>query len=157
MFQTNIQIYVKSYYLLKAFSTLDCTLCHFICVRLFVTPWTVAHQAPLSMGFSWQEHWSRLPCPPPGDLPDPGTEPESPASPALQADSLPAEPSGKRTLDQETGLNDTQFSSVALSCPTLCDPIECSLPGPSVHGILQARILERVAMPFPRGSFQPRD
>ena len=81
-------------------------LSHFIGVRLFVTPWTVGHQAPLSMGFSWQEYWSRLPCPPPGDLPDPGTEPESPASPALQADSLPAEPSGKPTLDQETGLND---------------------------------------------------
>ena len=55
-------------------------------VRLFVTPWTVARQAPLSMGFSRQEHWSGLPCPPPGDLPDPGIEH---ASPALQAGSLP--------------------------------------------------------------------
>ena len=42
-----------------------------ICVWLFVTPWTLAHQAPLSMGFSRQEYWSGLPCPPPGDLPDP--------------------------------------------------------------------------------------
>ena len=41
-------------------------------VQLFVTPWTVAHQAPLSMGFSGQEYWSRLPCPPPGDLLNPG-------------------------------------------------------------------------------------
>ena len=97
---------MKSYYLLKAFSTVDCTLSHFICVGLFETPWTVAHQAPLSMGFSWQEYCSGLPCPPPGDLPDPGTEPESPASSALQADSLPTEPSEKPTLDQETGLND---------------------------------------------------
>ena len=48
-------------------------------------PWTVAHQAPLSMGFSRQEYWSGLPVPSPGDLPDPGTEPRSPA---LQADSL---------------------------------------------------------------------
>ena len=48
-------------------------------VRLFVTPWTVAHQAPLSMGFSRQEYWSGLPWPPPGDLPDPGIEPVSPA------------------------------------------------------------------------------
>ena len=47
---------------------------------------TVAHQAPLSMGFSRQENWSGLPCPPPGDLPDPGTKPQSPA---LQVDSLP--------------------------------------------------------------------
>ena len=47
-----------------------------------VTPRTVAHQAPLSMGFSRQEHWSGCPCPPPGDLPDPGIEPASPGSPA---------------------------------------------------------------------------
>ena len=46
-------------------------------VQLFVTPWTVALQAPLSMGFSRQESWSGLPFPPPGDLPDPGTEPVS--------------------------------------------------------------------------------
>ena len=48
-------------------------------VRLFATPWTVAHQAPLSMGFSRQEHWSGLPFPSPGDLPDPGIKPRSPA------------------------------------------------------------------------------
>ena len=61
-------------------------------VRLFATPWTVARQALLSMGFSRQKYWSGLPFPPPGDLPDPGTEP---TSPALQADSLPLEPLGK--------------------------------------------------------------
>ena len=53
-----------------------------------VTPWTVAHQAPLSMGFSKQEYWSGLPFPSPGDLPDPGIEPRSPA---LQTDALPTE------------------------------------------------------------------
>ena len=47
-------------------------------VRLFVTPWTVAHQAPPSMGFSRQEYWSGLPFPSPGNLPDPGIEPGSP-------------------------------------------------------------------------------
>ena len=52
-------------------------------VRLFVTPWTVAHQAPLSMGFSRQEYWSRLPCSPPGDLPDPVIKPASFMSPGL--------------------------------------------------------------------------
>ena len=57
-----------------------------------MTPWTVAHQAPLSMGFSRQEYWSGLPFPSPGDLPNPGIEP---GSPALQADSLPTEPLGK--------------------------------------------------------------
>ena len=50
------------------------------------TPWTIACQAPLSMGFSRQEYWSGLPFPSPGDLPDPGIEP---GSPALHADSLP--------------------------------------------------------------------
>ena len=55
------------------------------------TPWTVAYQASLSMGFSRQERWSGLPFPSPGDLPDPGIEPRSPA---LQADALPSEPPG---------------------------------------------------------------
>ena len=51
--------------------------------KFFVTPWTVAHQASLPMGFSGQESWSGLSLPPPGDLPDPGIKPTSPASPAL--------------------------------------------------------------------------
>ena len=62
------------------------------CVRLFATPWTVAYQAPPSMGLSGQEHWSGLPFPSPGDLPDPGIEPRSPT---LQADTLTSEPPGK--------------------------------------------------------------
>ena len=57
--------------------------------QLFVTLRTVAHHAPLSMGFFRQEYWNGLPFPPPGDLPNPGIESTSPASPALQADSLP--------------------------------------------------------------------
>ena len=61
-------------------------------VRLFVTLWTVARQAPPSMGFSRQEYWSGLPFPSPGDLPNPGIEP---GSPALQADALSSEPPGK--------------------------------------------------------------
>ena len=65
-----------------------CLLSCFGCLKLFVVPRTVVGQAPLSMGFSWQEYWSRLPFPLPGDLPDPGMEPAHPASPALQADSL---------------------------------------------------------------------
>ena len=60
-------------------------------VQLFATPWTVAHQAPLSMGFSRQEYWSGLPFPSPGDLPNPGIKPRSPA---LQADALSSEPPG---------------------------------------------------------------
>ena len=64
-------------------------------VRLSATPWTVAHQAPLSMEFYRQEHWSGLPFPSPEDLPDPGIKP---GSPALQANSLPLELQGRPSL-----------------------------------------------------------
>ena len=63
--------------------------CMLSCIRLFATLWTVALQAPLSIGFSRQEYWSELPFLPLGNLPDPGIEPMSPAFPALQVDSLP--------------------------------------------------------------------
>ena len=67
-----------------------CVLTHFSHARLFATPLTVSHQSPLSMGFSKQEYWNGLPCPPPGDLPDSGIKPTalhgfSRMSPALQA------------------------------------------------------------------------
>ena len=65
---------------------------HFSCVWLLVTLWTVAHQAPLSMGHSRQKHWSGLPCLPAGDPPNPGVKA---GSPALQTDSLPTWPPGK--------------------------------------------------------------
>ena len=67
-------------------------LSHFNHDQHFATPWTVVCQAPLSTGFSRQEYWSGWPCPPPGDLPDPGIKA---GSPALQADSLPTELPGK--------------------------------------------------------------
>ena len=65
-----------------------CMLSCFSCARLFVTPWTAAHQAPLSMGFSRQEYWSGLPHPPPGDLPNIGIEPTSPVSSVLEVVSV---------------------------------------------------------------------
>ena len=61
-------------------------------IQLFVTPWTIAYQALPSMGFSRQEYWSGLPFSSPGDLPEPGIEPWSPA---FQADTLTSEPPGK--------------------------------------------------------------
>ena len=70
-----------------------CSLSH---VQLFATPWTVARQAPLFMGFSRQEYWSRLPCPPPGDSPDPGMEAPSLAS-LIAGRLLSTEPPGKPT------------------------------------------------------------
>ena len=67
-------------------------------VRLFATPWTVDCQALLSMAFSRQEYWSGLPFPSPGNLPDPGIEP---GSPALEADALTSEPPGPETLKKK--------------------------------------------------------
>ena len=68
------------------------------CVQHFVTLGTAAHQAPLPIEFSRQEYWSGLPFPPTRDLLNPGIQPTSTVSPALQANSLPAEPLGKPTL-----------------------------------------------------------
>ena len=68
-------------------------------VRLFATPWTVAYQAPLSIGFSRQEYCSGLPFPSPGDLPNPGIEP---GSLALEADALTSEPPGKPKVKIKT-------------------------------------------------------
>ena len=67
----------------QAASLLLCMLSHFSRVQLFTTPWTIACLAPLSVGFSKQEYWRRLPCPPPRDLTDPGIEPVSLTSSAL--------------------------------------------------------------------------
>ena len=215
------------------------------CVWLFATPWTEACQSPLSMGFSQQECWSGLPCPPPGDLPSPGSES---ASPALAGSCFTTEPPGKPIHSSigaytlkvvetnghliQTGTGDqfvpfgffilikiytkcddfrffwflfytwTQCWSIPSllhvlemvwhfdwqlflfhdfyplylfpfgnwlpdkeilwlhllqSSPTLCDPMDCSLPGSSVRGILRARILESVAMPSSKTSSWPRD
>ena len=75
---------------MRAYSTPSCQFQMWAClpslfshVQLFAALWTVACQAPLSMGYSWQEYWSGLPCPPSEDLPDPGTEPASLTPPAL--------------------------------------------------------------------------
>ena len=71
-----------------------CMPSHFSHVRLFETPWTVARQAPLSVGFPRQEYWSGLPFPPPEDFPHPGMEPASAVSPALVGGSFTIEPPG---------------------------------------------------------------
>ena len=166
------------------------------------TPWTVAGQAALPVGFSRQEYWCGLPFPPPGNLPNSGTEAMSPASPAWaggfffffnwkivawqcwlvsaihQYESLigihmspssqtslpPPPPSHPSRLSWNASLNSLSHSAsfhwlpilylmcacvlVTQSCMTLGDPMDCSPPGSSVHGILQAGILEWVAMPF---------
>ena len=84
-------------------------------VRLFVTPWTVAYQAPLSMGFSRQEYWSGLPFPSPGDLPNPGIEP---GFPALEADALSSILTNiyliqKKTVKEEEKINEIYRKQIA--------------------------------------------
>ena len=84
------------------------------CVWLFVTPWTIAHQAPLSMGFSRQYYWSRLPFLSPGRLPDPGVEP---LFPTLQADCLPSEPKMPKAPDEFISLPPCLLAFFCFICP----------------------------------------
>ena len=81
---------------------------HPVMSNCFATLWAVAHQAPLSMEFSRQEYWSGLPCPSPGDLPDPGIEPVSPVSPALAGGFFTSVPPGKLPS------RDTRYSLVVI-------------------------------------------
>ena len=126
----------------------------------FVTPWTVASQALLSMEFSRQEYWSGLPFPSPGDLPNPGMEL---GSPALYADYLPSKPPGKPDIPKHQAqllkknfkeqMISILYKVLLLLCHfshilTLCDPIDGSPPGSLVHGIFQARVLEWGAIAF---------
>ena len=105
----------------------------------------IACQASLSMGFLRWKYWSGLPFPSPGDLPHLGIEL---VSPALESGFFTTEPPGK-SYERE--------SVVTQSCPTLCNPMDYSPPGSSVHGVLQPRILEWIAIPFFRKSSLPSD
>ena len=126
---------------------------HFSRVWLFATPQTVARQAPLSMGFSRQENWSGVPCPPPEHLSSLGTEP---TSPALAGNSFTHWATWESSFYLQPTLKESE-SEVAQSCPTLCNPMDCSLSGSSVHGIFQTTVLEWIAISFSRGSSQPRN
>ena len=97
-------------------------------VQLLSVPRPVSREAPLSMEFPRQEYWSGSPCPSPGDLSNPGIAPMSPASPALQANSLTV----WTTREAHFG-SSVQFSSVSRSCLTIRDSMDCSTPGLPVH------------------------
>ena len=110
-----------------------------------MTPWTVARQAPLSMGFSRKEYWSELPFPPPGDLPDPGIKLTSPMSPALQTNSLPIEPSGKlySAVEISNSLRLAQYlgegNGTPLQYPCLGNPMDGGAWWASVHGVAKSQ------------------
>ena len=95
-------------------------LSRFSCAQLFQPLWTVAHQVPLSMEFSSQEYWSGLPCPAPGDLPDPGMESRSVVPPALAAGSLPLAPSDLLFSAAHPGTTDRYIVMGSLNCPHTC-------------------------------------
>ena len=117
----------------------------FSCVWPFATLWTVAHQPPLSMGFSRQEYWSGLKLHLQGIFPTQGS------NPSLLL--------GRWILYHwatKEAYRDYACACAQL-CLILCDPINCSPPGSSVRGIFQERIGEWVAISFSRGSSQPRD
>jgi len=97
-----------------------CRLSRFSCVRLFATPWTVVRQAPLSMRFFRQEHWSRLPCPPPGDRPNPGIQLCLLCPLRWQADSLLLAPPGLGSANRDSRetarMEEGPFSSLFSCC-----------------------------------------
>ena len=137
-------------------------------MSLFLTLWTVACQASLYMEFSRQEYWRGLPCPAPGDLPDPGTKPMSLISSALVAGFFTTSTTWKALVIMYIMINsyvyilqndhcskpsshpsDSLAAAKSLqSCPTLCDPIDSSPTGFPIPEILQVRTLEWVAISF---------
>ena len=157
-------------------------------VWLLVTPWTAAHQAPLSMEFPLQEYWSGLPFTSPGEFSNPAIDPRSPTNHLSHQGS----PRNKgKEFNNHTKHKCIKFvwrtenymilvfslcvcvcvyiyihiyiciyiyicaAKLLQSCPTLCDPMDCSLPGSSIPGVSQAGILEWVAISFSRGSSYP--
>ena len=124
-------------------------------VQLLATPWTAAYQAPLSMGFSKQEYWSGLPFPS-LLVPWAGNDPGLLHWELRVFATLDCEGSPTPTVSWKSFTSCVHAKSLQ-SCPTLCNPMDCSLPGSSVHGIFQAIVLEWIVISFSRGSSHPRD
>ena len=122
-----------------------CELNH---VWLFATLWTVAHQAPPSLGFSRQEYWSGLPFPPPGNLPDPGLEPTS-MSPALAGRLFTTEPLGK----PRSKMGDSQLPHWSESRAMLAFRCGCSGPMFKITWLARGRTELRLEFSLPHPSF----
>ena len=109
------------------------------CVGLFATPWTVAYHASPPMGFSRQEYWSGLPFPSPGDLPDPGIEP---GSPAFQADAVTSEPPGNPQLYRKAAVSKALFgegNGTPLQYSCLENPMGGEAWWATVHGVAEGQ------------------
>ena len=141
------------------------SLFHYMCVCSVVsnsvTPWTVAHQAPLLMGFLKQEYWSGLPFPPPIPLYAAAAAAKSLQSCLTLCDPIDSSPAGypvpgilqSRALEWVAIFFSSAWKwkvkvKLLSECLTLRDPMDCSLPGSSVHRIFKARVLEWVAIAF---------
>ena len=164
----------------------DSVWCMYVCsqsldhFQIFVTSCSLAGHPPLSIECSRQEYWTGLPFPPPGDLPDPGINPCLLCLLHWLVDSLSLSHMGSPDVylcvfpgwEKKAKGSDINIHSIVIQqilesekkrkwsrsvCPTLCNTMDCSLPGSSVHGIFQAKILEWVAISFFRGSSRPRD
>ena len=98
-----------------------CVLSRCCRVRLFVTLWTVAHRAPLSLEFSRQEYWSGLPCPPPGTLPHPGIEPVSYTSPSLAGRFFTTSITREAPLAVQCSINYMRFSTLLYKIDLVLD------------------------------------
>ena len=137
----------------------------------FAIPWTIACQYPLAMGFFQQEYWSGLPCPPPGDILNPGIDPKSPVSPALKAECIPLGHRGSLMHIIHTYMNIYVHTflytnicacvfccSVSKQCSTLCDPMDFSTPGsPVFHSLSDfVQIHVHYISPFAFSLFQPQ-
>ena len=132
------------------FNHLTACLCVCACAQslspvwFFVAPWTEAWQAPLSLELSREEYWSGVPFPTPEDLPDPGIKLTSFVSPALAGEFFTTSATWEALLT----ICSAAAAKSLQSYPTLCDPMDCSPPGSSIHGIFQARVLEWGAIVF---------
>ena len=142
-------LHCHSYVFSNISESVNCLVCLTLCNAMnFSLPGSSVHDSPgKNTGVGCHTLLQEI-C-----LPNQGIKP---TSPTLQVDSLASEPPGKPTVILWLCKGESESHSV-VSNPLRLNPMDCSLPGSSVHGILQARILEWVAVPFSRGSSQPRD
>ena len=142
---TSLCFLLCSTFLCATYSILNLILVSPVCspVRLFLVPWTVAHQAPLPMEFSRQEHWTGVPFPLQGIFPAQGSNPHLSHLLHWQVDSLPLVPSGKPVCLPCCCCLGLQL------CLTLGDPMDYSLPGSAVHGIPRQEYWSELPCPPP--------
>ena len=130
-------------------------LSHISCVQLFVTLWTLACQAPLSVGFPRQEFWSGMPFPHPGDLPNPGIKPVSPMSPALAGGFFITSTTWEAWLTIQPKANPREACSLPIAFKT-CEYQALGLLAEEINGLIQ-RVYRLSLASYFTGKRRPRD